>query len=121
LRRGQDGFTLIEILIGLILLSVGILAIAGMQVTAMRGNFSSSNLTQASILAQDQLEALRGRDFNHADLDAGKHAPVAVGGTIFTREYIVAWPTASMKTITVTIRWRDNANRSISFTTVKSL
>ena len=37
----QKGFTLIEVLIGLVILSVGLLAIAGLQITSARGNFFS--------------------------------------------------------------------------------
>ena len=38
----KKGFTLIEMLIGLVLLAIGLLAIAGMQITSVRGNFFSS-------------------------------------------------------------------------------
>ncbi len=52
----KKGFSLIEVLVGLVLLAIGLLAIAGMQITSVRGNFFSSNMTQASVLAQDRLE-----------------------------------------------------------------
>ena len=62
---------MIEVLIGLVLLAIGLLAIAGMQITSVRGNFFSSNLSEASVLAQDRLEELRNRPFGHADLTTG--------------------------------------------------
>jgi type IV pilus assembly protein PilV len=56
----EKGFSLIEVLIGLIILAIGILAVAGMQITSIVGTSFSSNLTQASVIAQDRLEFLKG-------------------------------------------------------------
>ena len=67
----KKGFTLIEVLVGLVLLAIGLLAIAGMQMTSVRGNFFSGNMTQASILAQDRLEALKQLDISDAALSVG--------------------------------------------------
>jgi type IV pilus modification protein PilV len=53
------GFTLIEVLVGLIILSIGLLGIAGMQITSVKGNYFSNNLTQATYVAQDRLEYLK--------------------------------------------------------------
>ena len=117
----KKGFTLIEMLIGLVLLAIGLLAIAGMQLTSVRGNFFSGNLTQASILAQDRLEALRQLDFNAPDLSPGTHDEGTLGGTIFTRRYVVAVvPGTTMLNITVTVSWRDSTDHSISFSTVRA-
>jgi len=117
----QKGFSLLEVLIGLIILSIGLLAIAGMQVTAIRGNFFSSNLTQASILAQDRMEILRNLDISHADLSVGTHHEGTIGTTIFTREYTVSLvPWTTMLDIIVTVRWRDESDHSISFSTVRA-
>jgi type IV pilus assembly protein PilV len=63
----KRGFTLIEMLIGLVLLAIGLLAIAGMQIKSVKGNSFSNNLTQASILAQDRLEGLRQLTINHME------------------------------------------------------
>src|SRR4030065_945765 len=60
----QKGFSLLEILIGLVILAIGILAITGMQITSMRGNFFSDNIMQASILGQDRLEELKAIPLN---------------------------------------------------------
>ena len=112
----KKGFTLIEVMIGL-----GLLAIAGMQLTSVRGNFFSSNLTQASIMAQDRLEALRQVDFGDATLSAGSHDEGTIAGTIFTRRYVVTVvPGTTMLNITVTVNWRDSSDHSIAFATVRA-
>jgi type IV pilus assembly protein PilV len=117
----KKGFTLIEVLIGLVLLAIGLLAIAGMQITSVKGNFFSSNMTQASILAQDRLESLKQLDINHADLDLATHNEGVVGGTIFSREYTVSLvPGTTMRSIMVTVRWRDDSNHTVSFSTIRA-
>ena len=69
----RKGFTLIEVLIGLIILAIGPSAIAGMQITSIRGNFFSSNLMQVSYVAQDRLEFLDNLPFDSAQLQAGNY------------------------------------------------
>jgi type IV pilus assembly protein PilV len=112
---------LIEVLVGLVLLAIGLLAIAGMQLTSVRGNFFSSNMTQASILAQDRLEILRNTPFADAALSFGNHAEGVIPGTIFTRDYDVSGIAgATMVNITVRVRWTERTDHVISFSTVRS-
>ena len=116
----KKGFSLIEVLVGLVLLAIGLLAIAGMQITSVRGNFFSGNMTQASILAQDRLETLR--NLAYADVSVGNHNDGLVGiPPIFTRDYDVSViPGTTMLNIKVRVRWRDTSDHTISFTTVRS-
>ena len=112
---------MIELLVGLVLLAIGLLAIAGMQITSVRGNLFSSSMTQASILAQDRLEALRNVPFSHADLGPGTHDEGTIAGTALTRRYTVAVvPGTNMLDITVTVAWVDASNHSLSFSTVRA-
>jgi len=117
----KKGFTLIEVLIGLVLLAIGLLAIAGMQITSIKGNFFSANMTQASILAQDRLEALKQLDYSHPALNVGTHDEGTIPGTIFSRQYSVSLiPGAVMLNITVTVSWRDSSDHTLSFSTVRA-
>ncbi len=118
----KNGFSLIEVLIGLVLLAIGLLAIAGMQITSVRGNFFSSNLSQASVFAQDRLEELRNRPYGDAELAAGNHDDGLMGDpAIFTRDYNVSVvPGTTMLSIVVRVSWRDTTDHAISFTTVRS-
>ena len=55
----QGGFSLLEVLVAVILLAVAFLALARMQTHAAHSNVFGNQLTEAAILAQDRIEALR--------------------------------------------------------------
>lgn len=116
----EKGFTLTEVLIGLIILAIGILAIAGMQITSIRGSSFSNNLTQASVIAQDRLEFLKGLPLNDAKLDTGTYPdPPDIG--IFTRNYQatrIANP--NFVNIIYTVSWLEKGvTHTVSFRTIK--
>ena len=57
-KLGKEGFTLIEILIAMSILSIGLLGIAGLATNAMKASSNAISMTQASNIAQDRIEAL---------------------------------------------------------------
>ena len=59
------GFTILEVLIAMTLLSIAILGIAGLAGTAIRSSGYSQAITQANNLAQDRIEALQSVDFSN--------------------------------------------------------
>jgi prepilin-type N-terminal cleavage/methylation domain-containing protein len=119
--RKQKGFTLIEVVAGLIILAIGLLGIATMQITSTKGGYFSNNVTQATIFAQDKLEHLKNLSYGDSQLSNGLHQEDAISGTIFSRVVNVVEDSGnSMKTITVTVQWADRGNHSISFSTIRS-
>jgi len=58
-RSGQAGTTLIEVLITVILVSVGLLGLAGLQLTTVQNTNSAAERFEASTLARDILERMR--------------------------------------------------------------
>jgi type IV pilus assembly protein PilV len=115
------GFTLIEVVAGLIILAIGLLGIAAMQITATKGSYFSSNVTQATFFAQDRLEYLKNLPYNDSNLSNGQYNEGKISTTIFSREYDVAEDIGnSMKAITVIVQWTDRVNHSISFSTIRS-
>ena len=120
-NRKQNGFTLIEVVAGLIILAIGLLGIATMQITSTKGGYFSSNVTQATIFAQDKLEYLRNLSYNDSHLSNGLHNEGTISGTLFSRMVNVVEDAGnSMKTITVTVQWADRGNHRISFSTIRS-
>ncbi len=64
----DNGFTLLEVLIAMFILAIGLLAVAGMQVTTIEGNDFSLDMTEAVILAQDEAEKLANLSFDDVQL-----------------------------------------------------
>ena len=60
--------TLIETLIAVIILSVALLSLSGMQVSAFHVSKSSNKLTQAMIVTQDTIELLMSLELNSGSL-----------------------------------------------------
>jgi type IV pilus assembly protein PilV len=115
----EKGFTLTEVLIGLVILAVGILAIAGMQITSIRGTSFSSHLTQASILAQNRLEFLKSLPINDGSLDTNDY-PNDMSEGIFQGRYR-ADRNPDYVTVRYTVTWVEKGTmHSVSFSTIKS-
>ena len=55
----QRGTTLIEVLIALIVLSIGLLGLALLQVTSVQSNHSAYYRSQATVLAHDLADRMR--------------------------------------------------------------
>lgn len=59
LRTGQRAFSLLELLIALIIFSIGMLAVAGLQTVSKRANYEAVQRTAASQVANGLLEDMR--------------------------------------------------------------
>lgn len=58
-RAAQRGMTLIEILVAIVVLSVGLLGMAGLQLKGMQVNQGSAYRWQAAMLAEDIADQMR--------------------------------------------------------------
>lgn len=56
--KGNEGFTLIETMIAMVVLTVGIFALYSMQTTSIRYNASANAITGSSTWAADRIEQL---------------------------------------------------------------
>jgi len=99
--REDRGFTLLEVIIAISILTFGILAVGAMQGAALRGNNFAYGRTSASTLAQDALE----------DLMALSYANM-VDGSRDVDNYKITWDveeigagTTAYKTIEVNVRY----------------
>jgi type IV pilus assembly protein PilV len=102
--RRECGFTLIEVMIALTIFAVGMLAIATMQLSAIKVNARANSLTQRTSYAQDKIEELVALPYTDGELDNGFHA----GGTN-TDGFTISWditvdfPVPNVKLIDVTV------------------
>jgi len=62
--RQQAGLSLIEVLVAMVLLSIGLLGLAGLQASGMRVGQSSIQRSQAAQLAHDMIERMRANAAN---------------------------------------------------------
>lgn len=111
----ENGFTLIEVLIALFVLTIGILGMMVMQTTAIQGNARASSLTIASTLAGDQVEILRNTPFD--DLVNGTRTDIPTGYDITWTVAAAADPNARLLTVTVV---RNNDMPDVTFTYIKA-
>lgn len=69
--NNQAGFTLIEVLIALTVFAIGLIALAGMQMTAIRGNSNSQVISARVALADGVIEEFLAMGGDDARLSAG--------------------------------------------------
>ncbi len=68
---GREGFTLVEILMVLMILSIGILPIAVIQHRARKEVSEADRYTEGIIIASSQLERIKGMGFGNTAADSG--------------------------------------------------
>jgi type IV pilus assembly protein PilV len=116
------GLTLLEILITTLILSVGLLGIAGLTTGVMRGNAFSSKVTTATTVAEQKMEEMRRIGYSG----------VPMADTTITEDYHIIThypsykrmtsikmmnPADGIKVITVAVFW-DSDRHSVSLKTV---
>jgi len=69
--KNQNGFTLIELLIALVIFAVGILGLATMQMSSIKGNSKSRQISETSNIAADRIERFLSLDYDDPLLDDG--------------------------------------------------
>ena len=85
----QDGFTLVEILVAIVVLSFGVLGVVGMQAAALQSNRSARNQSTAVALGRELADLMRG------------NKDVALATSAANNPYLIAdYPTTAAPTVT---------------------
>ena len=121
----ERGTSLIELMIALVVLSLGILAIAQMFPAGARGQAQDRMVTAGSYYADEQLEQLTRLTWSDPALTDGRHPPgtatVNLGTTGKWRRYYevstLPAPLDNLKKVTVTVTWDFMGTRSVQTTT----
>ena len=113
------GFSLVEILVSLVILSVTLLALAALMVTATQGNAAGCHITEATTLAQDKLEELRVASW--ASLVSGADVRRSSTGIDYSRSWNpVTNPQSNQRWVAVTVSWTDRTAHSVNLLSVIS-
>jgi len=122
--RNDKGFTLLEILVAVTLLSIGLLGIAGLTVGIMRGNRHSKMATTATTLAQDRMEEIRRRDYSDVTETNFPDEDYNTMTNFFFYKRVtsiaVDSPSPNLKTVKVTVSWDGDASSVVLETVLTS-
>jgi prepilin-type N-terminal cleavage/methylation domain-containing protein len=61
----KSGFTILEVLVGVSIFAIGLLGITTMHISSIKSIKFSSDLTEATYLATNKVEILKGYDYDH--------------------------------------------------------
>ena len=142
---GNRGMTLVEVLAAIAILAFGLLAIATMQASSIKGNAQAIDITEAMTVAQERTEELMQLPYNDANLaDTDGDGTAGLDDTVNTVDecgndpvsdgflpndpswdcdasYRVFWnvavndPIDSVKTIRVIVEWDYKGTRKRAF------
>ncbi|MFZ5563493.1 MAG: type IV pilus modification PilV family protein [Thermodesulfobacteriota bacterium] len=91
-KRQDRGFSFVDVLIGLAIFSIGILAVVSLQVATIKSNSAARKITDTTLIGVNIIENFRTLPYDHADLDptANPHQSIAPDG------YICTWTVAEI-------------------------
>ncbi len=64
IRNNENGFTLIEALVAMVILTIGIMSLYSMQITSIQGNSTASQITTAATAGANQVENIFAMDYD---------------------------------------------------------
>lgn len=111
-RRGEQGFSMIEVLITLVILAFGLLGFALLQTMNLRYTQSANHRTQATNLAYDLLDQMRANRLYAAKYSGATFAVGAVTNTICSRP-VGTVPITGGPTVSVIGRWQCQVREAL--------
>lgn len=128
LRRVKtaEGFTLLEVMITVVILAIGLLGLAGLQIVAIKGNSFGQQMSVASTLAQNQLEQLRRTTYSSLSDGSSDGFDMYIdqaNGVTYNRQWAAVTDVShpDWLTLNVTITWAGpTEGRSITVATIVS-
>jgi prepilin-type N-terminal cleavage/methylation domain-containing protein len=100
----QDGFSLVEIMVVLVILTVGLLPLALVQTRAQQDVFESGQFSEALNVAQMQMETAKSQGFGNAATDSGMV-------DVYSWRTTVANVGFGLDRIAVVVAWNEKGER----------
>ena len=114
--KDQSGVSMVELMVVLVVLTIGILPIAAVQTRSHRDVFDSGNRTEALNIAHLQMERAKGMGFNNAVTDSGWV------NAVYRWDTVVANQGFGLNSVAVTVQWQERGrNQSITINNLLSL
>ena len=98
-RHSMQGFTLLEVLVAVLVMSIGLLGLAGLMASSLKNSHSAYQRTQATWLAYDVLDRMRAN--RQVALAGGYNLALkaAPGGNGLAKDDLAEWDTALAGTL----------------------
>lgn len=105
----EGGFTLVEIMVGMVLITIGILAMAALAVAVIEANRGATNRTRADQVLHEKVEEFRSVDY--ADIVTGTDT-VDMAGVEIVRTWAITddVPMDDIKKIELVGKWMDEGD-----------
>ena len=117
----EEGFTLIEIMIALVVMSIGLTALAAVQISAIRGNAFSKRMTTAVSIADEKIEQIK--SIPYANIISESSIQITQSNMNFTRQVTVTdnSPLPNSRKVEVVVTWSEGSkSHSVPITTIVS-
>jgi Tfp pilus assembly protein PilV len=115
--RNEKGASVVEIMVALLIFGIGLVAVIRVLPESSAKTTRSRNKTIAVNLAQEKIEELMARNYDHADLSPGSHDDP---NNPVDDHYMRAWtitdntPVQGMKMISVTVSFPTSSADSVA-------
>ena len=146
----NQGFTLIEIMIAMVIFMIGILSVAALQTKATKSNISANRSTRAFTWCSDRMEVLMRLPYTDANLlgapapgitytpaqtadgidndydgridETGESGDINIGWNVVNNDGVAPNPPEFTKSITVTVTWQTpmGEQKTINLRTVRA-
>ncbi len=101
-RRGRAGFTIIEVVVAIVLLSISVMSLSSFTFYTARQVHRSKMLSLATIVAREAVDEARALDF--ADLNVGSSVDsVSIGKAVFFATTVVSSVETNLKFVIVSV------------------
>ncbi|RZB30604.1 MAG: hypothetical protein SRB1_02884 [Desulfobacteraceae bacterium Eth-SRB1] len=115
LGDNNSGFTLMEVLVAMVILTVGLLGTAALITGIINSNKLSNRISAATVLAQDKMEDVKRLGYSGmpaSDTTTTEAYNSITNYSLYKRVTFteVANPAAGMKKITVTVYWESDGH-----------
>jgi len=129
--KNEKGSTLIEVMVALVILSIGLIGVSKMSYAVINGNVNGSHVSKALNLIQAQVEFFQGQTTLSNTTGFSPSVPIPVNGegvsgqldSLYKRDWTITSDVATdIKTVAIRVRWSvGGVAREVTSTTMVRL